>query len=174
MSKLGMSRNIILSILDFLESDLVADGWDSVMFVKSWPEDRKIVLPDEYVSDKGLVRPPAININILPSSPLRPVGIGHRTESFYLYTIGLFMYCLTEGQLLDLLEYVDGRFNEPVVITINDYSTTGYPTQNPVELATLDVFRTGMIPRIDNTAVNPAMRNGGVVNISAEIIKKFS
>jgi hypothetical protein len=143
------------------------------MFVKSWPEDRKVVMPENFVEGKGLVRPPAINIQILPSSQLSPVGIGH-SDKFYVYSIGLFMYCLTEGQLLDLMEYVDGRFNGPAAVNINDYGDTGYPTASPLVLTRLDVFRTNMTPRIDKTAVNPAMRNGGIVTISAQVIKNFS
>ena len=69
MAKIEYSRNIILSLKDYLEPLLVAEGYTSpggtpFTFVSDWGSDDRIVLPQNYVPGSNQIRLPAGKLRV--------------------------------------------------------------------------------------------------------------
>jgi len=172
MAKTGTARNIILSLKEYIELNAGMDGWTNLMIVPKFPNDEKIVLPEDYQPNMGLVRPPALSINILNRVEGERLGLGDGGKKIY-YSIGLFFYCISEGQLIDLKDYLSDIFDSDITIPIYDYSDTGYPSTANSKVYDFEINPLSVkgIPRVNLDEKNPALRYGGMVSFVGSIIR---
>lgn len=178
MAKIEYSRNIILSLKDYLEPLLVAEGYTSpggtpFTFVSDWGSDDRIVLPQNYVPGSNQIRLPAGKFTVGTRSKGGYLEVGGSSmESFFFCSF--FIHAITEGQAYDLMDFLHDRIESGASvnkigdnrITIGDYSTTGYPEASPPELGILEIqdVRHNYISDLGST--NVAMRHAGDITIA--------
>jgi hypothetical protein len=175
MAKIEYSRNIILSLKDYLEPLLVAEGY-SFTFVSDWGSDDRIVLPQNSTGAEGEIVLPAgkFTVNTRSKGNYLELG-GSSMES--LFFCSFFVHAVTEGQAYDLMDFLHDRIESGDSvnkigdnrITIGDYSTTGYPSASPPELAILEIEDVRHRYISDLGSTNVAMRHAGDITIAGKI-----
>jgi len=138
MARINQSRNIILSLKDYLEP-LLDDEDYSFTFVSDWGSDDNIVLPGNYTQDSGQIKLPAGKFTASSRSRGSYFEIGGSTMEA-LFFMGLFIYAVSEGQALDLLDFLHHEIESggghvgDNRISIYNFSDTGYPSDSaPLE-----------------------------------------
>jgi hypothetical protein len=132
MARINQSRNIILSLKDYLEPLLTAQSY-GFSFVSNWGSDQDIVLPSDYVSGSNQIKLPAGKFTVSSRSKGRYFEIGNTTMES-LFFISLFIHAVSEGQALDLLDFLHDSiesgngYTGDNRINIYDFSDTGYPS----------------------------------------------
>jgi len=171
-----LSRNIILSLKDYFEDKLDAEGYDFT-FTSSWNEDDKIVLPKDYVANSGMIKIPAGKITLLNESLNKAFEIGGKSR-YFLYYGNVFVHAETEGQLYDLLDlFMDALTKDSsgyygnIKIDIYDFSSTGYPSGNAPVIGYLEIENARKTPNIDLSQQNVALKFGGMVGFSFTVLK---
>jgi len=176
MATVKLSRNIILSLKDFFDPLLTAEGYD-FSFISAWTEDNKIVVPNDYVANQGLIKLPAGKITISSRNQGSYIEVGGGTQYTDLY-INFFIHAITEGQIYDLLDLFHTSLTDGAnkiggkIISINNYTTTGYPTSTPVKAYDMEVFGVGqkIVPGLGED--NIALRYAGMVGFSGKILRR--
>ena len=133
LAKIEYSRNIILSLIVYLEPLLAAENY-SFAFVPSWGSDEKIVLPQDEVSGSNQIVLPAGKFTVNTRSKGGYLEVGGTTMESMFFG-GLFIHAVSEGQAYDLLDFIHDRIESGDSlqlrgdnrIIIYDFSTTGYP-----------------------------------------------
>ena len=133
MAKIELSRNIVLSFVDYLEPLLIAEGY-TFTFVSDWGADDDIVMPQDYESGTNKIVLPAGKFTIDTRSKGGYLEVGGSTMETYFFG-GLLVHATTEGQAYDLLDFLHDRMESGETlqrrgdnsITVYDYTTTGYP-----------------------------------------------
>lgn len=171
MAKIEYSRNIVLSLKDYLEPLLVSEGY-TFTFVSDWGSDDRIVLPQDYIPGSNQISLPAgkFTINTRSKGNYLEVG-GSSMEAFFFASF--FVHAETEGQANDLMDFLHDRIESGATvnkigdnrITIGDYTTTGYPSDSPPELGIMEIndVRHRYVP--DLGATNVAMKHAGDITI---------
>lgn len=172
MAKIEYSRNIILSLKDYLEPLLVSEGY-TFTFVPDWGSDDRIVLPQDYVPGSNQIPLPAgkFTVNTRSKGGYLEVG-GSTMESLFFGSF--FIHAETEGQAYDLMDFLHDRIESGGAvdrigdnrITIGDYTTTGYPSGSPPTLGTLEIQDVRHRYISDLGATNVAMKHAGDITIA--------
>ncbi len=175
MAKVRINRNIILSLKDFFDPILASDGYD-FSFVSAWADDDKIVKPEDYVSGQGMIKLPAGKMSILSrrQGDRQEIGSGKQNSIFY---INLFIHAITEGQLYDLLDLFNDSLTDSnntvgdLIIPINDYTTTGYPTNSPVKIYDMEISNVQGKAVFGLGEENIALNYAGIVGFMGTILR---
>jgi hypothetical protein len=135
MAKIQYSRNIVLSLKDYLEPLLTTEGY-SFTFVSDWGSDNEIVLPQDYTGGNQIKLPAGkFTVNTRSKGGHREIG----SDTFEsLFFIGFFIHAETEAQAYDLMDFIHDRLEsgENVtagadnIINIYNYGTVGYPSDS--------------------------------------------
>ena len=136
MAKIELSRNIILSLVSYLDPLLIAEGY-SFTFVSGWDSDDKIVLPQDATGAQGEIVLPAGKFTIDTRSKGGYLEVGGTTMES-LFFGGLFVHGVSEGQAYDLLDFIHDRLESGDSlqmrgdnrITVYDFTNVGYPPQS--------------------------------------------
>ncbi len=135
---MNKNRNIILSLKDYLEPRLQAEGYDFT-FVSDWGADDVIVLPQDYVAGQGLIKLPAGKFTAFSRSKGAYFEIGSSTMES-LFFLSLYIHASSEAQTIDLLDFLHDEiesgngYTGDNRIDVYNFSNTGYPsTSAPVE-----------------------------------------
>jgi hypothetical protein len=172
MAKIEYSRNIILSLVDYLNPLLVAEGY-SFTFVSDWGSDDKIVLPQDYVPGSNQIVLPAGKFTISTRSKGGYLEVGSGSmESFFF--VSFFIHAVSEGQAYDLMDFLHDRLESGANvnrigdnrITVGDYSTTGYPAVSPPALGVMEIQDVRHRYISDLGATNVAMKYAGDITIA--------
>jgi len=138
MARVNQSRNIILSLKDYLEPLLTTEGY-SFTFVSDWGSDQDIVLPKDYTVGTGQIKLPAGKITMQSRSKGGYFEVGS-TIMESLFFISFFIHAGSEGQAIDLLDFLHDQiesgngYTGDNEINIYNFSNTGYPSGSaPVE-----------------------------------------
>jgi hypothetical protein len=172
MAKIEHSRNIILSLVDYLDPLLVAAGY-SFTFVSDWGSDDRIVLPQDYVSGSNQIVLPAGKFTISTRSKGGYLEVGGSSMEAFFFA-SFFIHACTEGQAYDLMDFLHDRIESGASvnrigdnrITVGDYSTTGYPAVSPPELGILEIQDVRHRYISDLGAANIAMKHAGDITIA--------
>ena len=168
MAKIEYSRNIILSLVEYLDPLLATESY-SFSFVSNWGADDKIVLPQDEVSGSNQIVLPAgkFTVNTRSKGGYLEVG-GSTMESMFFG--GLFVHAVSEGQAYDLLDFLHDRIESGDSlqrrgdnrIPIYDYTTVGYPPQSTApELGVMEVRDVRHRYISDLSSENAAMNHAG-------------
>lgn len=165
-------RWITLSLVDYLDPLITAKGYD-FSFVSEWKADKEIVHPDDYYDSSNQIKLPAGNFTFGVQRSGAKIEMGG-TSVYRHHHIQLFIHAISEGQRLDLLDYIQdflGDSGDYNIIDINDYSTTGWPTASPVKLCDMEI--TDVVSRPNNALgeENLALRYAGMVSFLGTIVK---
>lgn len=179
MAKIKTSRNIILSIKDYLEPLLINKEYD-FKFVSRWLDDQYIVLPTDFIDVNTQIRLPAGKLTITNQLPGSFYEIGANSQERF-YSISLFFYSITEGQYLDLSDYIsdwlaNGEEADRIgsnSIEIKNYSDTGYPSESAPNLCYMDILNVQARPVAQIETPNIALRNAGNISFTGKILKTF-
>ena len=175
MARILDSRNIVLSIKDYLEPLLEVDGY-SFTFVSDWNLGKEIVLPEEYTDPDTQVSLPAGKMTILSRPPGTFIEIGGSTKES-TYFISLLVRCESEGSISDLLDFFHNKLEGDhsvignILIQIKDFTDTGYPSEYAPTIYTLEVedVRSRRIMEFDSA--NVAERYSGNVSVLGSLLK---
>jgi len=175
VATIGLTRNVILSLVDFFEPLLLAENYD-FSFVSAWVEDDKIVKPSDWVANQGMIKLPAGKMSIPSRRQAGNFELGGSSQYTDLY-VNFFLHATTEGQLYDLLDLFHISLTDGIsgiggkMITVNDYTTTGYPAITPVPLYTMEVLNVLQRPVFDLDSTNIALRFAGSIGFVAKILR---
>lgn len=177
MASIKISRNIVLTLKDHFETYLTNDGY-SFTFVSTWPADDKIVKPEDYVADQGMLALPAGRITVqsrILDQPLE-IGGGSRYESFPL---NVFIHAITGGQLSDLMDVFYEALTDTTshigdkIITIKDFSSTGYPSALAPDLFDMEVLNVTLREAGDFGSQNLALQYAGSISFTGQILRSL-
>lgn len=174
IDRMGISRNAILSIKDYLEEIIDSYGYDFT-FVSSWGEDKSIVTPEFYnttLNQDGLIKIPAGSINVGTRSTGRGVEIGSASTRQPILG-SLFIYAENEPQLYDLLDVLLQSFENGRGLYIKDFSYTGYPNDDAPIWFYVEFVNAEHRPFIDLSQPNIAMKYAGIINFTCEFIREL-
>jgi len=175
MARIQDSRNIILSLKDYLEPLLEVDGY-AFTFVSDWGLGKEIVLPSEFTDADTQIPLPAGKMTILSRPPGRFIEIGGSTKES-TYFISMLIRGFSEGSISDLLDFFHNKLEGDhsvignILISIKDFTDTGYPSDYAPSIYTLEVedVRSRRIMEFD--AANIAERYSGNVSILGSLLK---
>lgn len=168
MAKIEYSRNIILSLVAYLQPLLATAGY-SFSFVSNWDSDDQIVLPQDAVIGGNQIVLPAGKITINTRSKGGYLEVGGTTMESMFFG-GLFVHAVSEGQAYDLLDFIHDRIESGATlnrrgdnrITVYDYTTVGYPPQSTAPtLGEIEIRDVRHRYISDLSSENAAMRHAG-------------
>jgi hypothetical protein len=137
MARINQSRNIVLSLKDYLEPLLTAEGY-AFTFVSNWGSDQNIVLPSDYTVGLNQIKLPAGKFTANTRSRGKYLELGGKSMEA-LFFITLFLHAASEGQAYDLLDFLHDEIESGNSLTgdnrISIYNfSTGYPDESaPIE-----------------------------------------
>lgn len=131
MATYRMSRNIEASIVQFIESSLIADGWNNIRVEKSFSK----------VYDEN---PPVICARVSDTDHAR-TGIGENTTSRKPLVL-VDIFATSDGQRLDLKDYLISILKNG--IPYYEYTTSGATITSKIENGRIGVIT------IDDSEVN--------------------
>jgi len=175
MATMKISRNIILSLKDFFESYISGGNYDFT-FTSAWVEDDKIVKPSDYVENQGMVKLPAGKMTVLTGRQGDNMEIGGGSQ-YKLFHINFFIHTITEGQLYDLLDLLSESLTDGVgtigdkIITIKDFSLTGYPSDSAPDLFTMEILNVNQKTVFNLDEQNIALRFAGSISFMGKILR---
>ena len=140
MAEIGKTRSLLNSIVAFFRSSLQTEGFTRVQFLTGDPEDKNIVLPNEYqkltsAQQRDAVRVPCFIINADTIRDGDDFGIGE-AETWVQIPCVIDIYAESEGQKYSLGDYIQETL-EDKKIQWYDYSTTPNPSASNL-LGTID------------------------------------
>lgn len=172
MAKIEYSRNIILSLVDYLDPLLVAEGY-TFTFVSDWGGDDRIVLPQDYIPGSNQIQLPAGKFTVGVRSKGNYLELGGSSMEGLFFS-SFFIHACTEGQAYDLMDFLHDRIESGATVNkigdnciiIYDYSTTGYPAASPPELGIMEINDVRHRYISDLGATNIAMKHAGDITIA--------
>jgi len=176
MATIGLTRNIILSLKDFLQPIIESAGYDFT-FTSAWADDNLIVHPDNYVADSGMIKLPAGKFTVTSRKQGSDFEIGGSSQ-YTMFLINFFIHAITEGQLYDLLDLIDEAFTDDSsgaighkIINIKNFATTGYPSAVAPNLYEMEIDSVRHNPISGLGEQNIALRYAGVIGFSGNLLR---
>jgi len=175
MAKFNETRNIVLSLINYIEPLLEDEGYNFT-FVSNWGADKDIVLPKDYVAGTNQIKMPAGKFTLTSRPPGTSLGIGDTGKEFTFF-FNLFIHAESEGQNLDLLDFFynrlsygqDGRSGHNR-ITIYDFGMTGYPSIYAPALYGMTIEDVRHRPILNLAADNVALMFAGSITFVGKIV----
>ena len=173
---MGLRRNVILSLKDFLSPILSTAGY-SFTFVSEWTADKDIVLPKDFTDATKQIKLPAGSFTFGDKLAGKRIGLGEGSTNRYIY-VQFYLHAETIGQLYDLLDLIHDSFSnsgstmyDSNIITINDYSTTGYPPQDDLtKLCDMDIIDVRSRENLSLGEENVALNYSGLVSFTGKMV----
>jgi len=175
MARIFDSRNIILSLKDYLEPLLSDEGYDFT-FVSDWGSSGSIVLPDEYIPGKNQIKLPAGRFTLISRNPGDWIELGGSSKEA-LFFFNFFVYMVSEGQMLDLLDFLHTTLESGIKgalganrIDIYDFSDCGYPSSFAPIIYNMEIEEVRHRPIINIGIPNIAEKYAGSITFLGRII----
>lgn len=161
MPSMMIGRQTLLSLVNYVSSELVASGWSSVTVVPRF-EGMKIVPSGTGASGELVL--PAVTIvnNGSIDGPWAGIGDSEYERTSYFSVL---LYARTEGQESDLRDFIVQRLYAGD-INVYQYTSSGYPASGVPVLARLHVTDIAHRPVHSFSNPNVALRYAGVVTFS--------
>jgi hypothetical protein len=175
MARIQDSRNIVLSLKDYLEPLLEVDGY-SFTFVADWDIGKEIVLPENYTDPDTQVSLPAGKLTVISRPPSKFIEIGGSTKES-TYFISLFVRGESEGSISDLIDFfhnkLEGEHGQigDVLIPIKDFSDTGYPSLYAPSIYTMEIEDVRSRRVMEFESANIAEKYSGNISILGSLLK---
>jgi len=155
--------NIQHSLHAYLSPLLSADFNNTVTIVAEWPEDKKILMPDEYAAMNdatNYTRLPAISIQVRNTRPGRMVELGGSgQENNCLIQVSI--QAINQAQRQVLSRYIANRLR---LKSLPIYNYEKYPDANAASVGNLEIHSDPSVAENNSLSnENPALRYGGVV-----------
>jgi len=175
MARIQDSRNIVLSMKDYIEPLLMVDGY-SFTFVSDWNLGKEIVLPEDYTDPDTQVSLPAGKITILSRPPGKFIEIGGSTKESN-YFVSILIRGESEGSISDLLDFFHNKLEGDhsvigdLLIPIKDFTDTGYPSEYAPTIYSLEINDVRSRRMMEFDTANIAERYSGNVSVFGSLLK---